>query len=143
MSDNLRQFEEGMFLRIFPSIMLPMFLAIVDQTIVASSLTSIAASFGSAERVSWVVIAYLVSATIAAPISGTLGDVFGRRRIMFVALWLFFAASILCATAVTLEMLVFSRVVQGLGGGALATCSHALIGETVPPRERGRYQGYL
>jgi MFS family permease len=90
-----------------------------------------------------VVVGYLVAATVAAPVSGTLGDVFGRRRVMIVALWLFLSASILCSVSVSLEMLVTGRIVQGLGGGALATCSHALIGETVPPRERGRYQGYL
>ena len=123
--------------------MLPMFLAIVDQTIVASALPAISASLGSPDRVSWVVIGYLVAATIAAPIAGTLGDVFGRRRVMLGALITFSVASFLCAFAESLEVLIFSRVIQGLGGGALATSSHALIGETVRPRERGRYQGYL
>src|ERR1700693_63203 len=135
--------QRSLFLRVFPSIMLPMFLAVIDQTIVATALPAIAASLGGVERVSWVVISYLVAGTVAAPVYGQLGDVFGRRRLMFVALPVFLAASLLCAFATSIEMLILGRVLQGLGGGGLMTLSQALIGETVPPRERGRYQGYL
>src|SRR6202035_4605974 len=71
------------FLAIFPSIMLPMFLAVVDQTIVATALPAIAASTGNVERASWVVVSYLIASTVAAPIYGKLGDSFGRRRLMF------------------------------------------------------------
>ena len=81
--------------------MLPMFLAVVDQTIVATALPAIAAATGNVERVSWIVVAYLVAATVAAPIYGQLGDVFGRRRIMFVALTVFMVASVLCAVVAT------------------------------------------
>src|SRR5438105_14110869 len=123
--------------------MLPMFLAVIDQTIVATALPAIAASLGGVERVSWVVIAYLVAGTVAAPVYGQLGDVFGRRRLMFIALPIFLAASLFCAFATSIEMLALARVLQGLGGGGLMTLSQALIGEAVPPRERGRYQGYL
>jgi EmrB/QacA subfamily drug resistance transporter len=135
--------QRSLFMRVFPSIMLPMFLAVIDQTIVATALPGIAASLGGVERVSWVVISYLVAGTVAAPVYGQLGDVFGRRRLMFVALAIFLAASLFCALAATIEMLTLGRVLQGLGGGGLMTLSQALIGETVPPRERGRYQGYL
>ncbi len=131
------------FLTIFPSIMLPMFLAVVDQTIVATALPAIAAGTGEVERASWVVVAYLIAATIAAPIYGRLGDSFGRRRLMFYALPLFIVASVLCAAAPTIELLTLARVLQGLGGGGLMTLSQALVGETIPPRERARYQGYL
>ena len=133
----------SLFFSVFPSIMLPMFLAVIDQTIVATALPAIAASLGGVERVSWVVISYLVAGTVAAPVYGQLGDVFGRRRLMFVALAIFVAASLFCAFATSIEMLALGRVLQGLGGGGLMTLSQALIGETVPPRERGRYQGYL
>jgi EmrB/QacA subfamily drug resistance transporter len=133
----------SVFLSIFPSIMLPMFLAVIDQTIVATALPAIAASLGGVERISWVVISYLVAGTVAAPVYGQLGDVFGRRRLIFVALAIFLAASLFCAFATSIEMLTLGRVLQGLGGGGLMTLSQALIGETVPPRERGRYQGYL
>jgi EmrB/QacA subfamily drug resistance transporter len=131
------------FLRVFPSIMLPMFLAVVDQTIVATALPAMAASLGSVDRVSWVVVAYLIAGTVAAPVYGQLGDVFGRRRLMFVALGVFIVASVLCGLAQSMEMLIAMRVLQGLGGGGLMTLSQALIGEAIPPRERGRYQGYL
>lgn len=131
------------FLTIFPSIMLPMFLAVVDQTIVATALPAIAAATGAVERVSWIVVAYLIAATIAAPIYGRLGDAFGRRNLMFGALGLFMVSSLVCAAAPTVEVLILGRVLQGLGGGGLMTLSQALIGETIPPRERARYQGYL
>src|SRR5437763_12013111 len=86
--------QRSLFLSVFPSIVLPMFLAVVDQTIVATALPAIAASLGAVERVSWVVVAYLVSITVAAPVYGQLGDQFGRRRMMFVALPIFVAASV-------------------------------------------------
>ena len=86
------------FLAVFPSIMLPMFLAVVDQTIVATALPAIAAATGEVERASWIVVGYLIATTVAAPIYGRLGDSFGRKRIMFVALTLFMVASVLCAS---------------------------------------------
>jgi EmrB/QacA subfamily drug resistance transporter len=131
------------FLAVFPSIMLPMFLAVIDQTIVATALPAIAASTGQVERVSWIVVSYLIASTVAAPVYGRLGDAFGRRRLMFVALAVFIVASLLCAIAPSVELLSAARVLQGLGGGGLMTLSQALIGEAVPPRERARYQGYL
>jgi EmrB/QacA subfamily drug resistance transporter len=133
----------SLFFAVFPSIMLPMFLAIVDQTIVATALPSIAASLGDVERISWIVIAYLIAGTVAAPVYGYYGDLYGRRKVMFVALAVFILASCLCAAAQSVPTLVLARVAQGLGGGGLMTLSQALIGETVPPRERARYQGYL
>ena len=91
----------GLFFTVFPSIMLPMFLAAVDGTIVATALPAMAASLGEVERVSWVVVAYLVAATIAAPVYGRLGDALGRRRMMFGALGLFIGASFLFALALS------------------------------------------
>ncbi len=131
------------FLTIFPSIMLPIFLAVVDQTIVATALPAIAAATGELERVSWIVVGYLIAATIAAPIYGRLGDAYGRRRLMMFALVLFMVASVLCALAPTIELLTAARVLQGVAGGGLMTLSQALIGESAPPRERARYQGYF
>jgi EmrB/QacA subfamily drug resistance transporter len=131
------------FLTVFPPIMLPMFLAVADQTIVATALPAIASSLGDIERASWVVVSYLIANTIAAPVYGRLGDTFGRRLMMFVALGIFVAGSVLCALAPSILMLTAFRAVQGFGGGGLMTLSQALIGEAIPPRERGRYQGYL
>src|SRR5258705_11843990 len=85
------------FFAIFPSIMLPMFLAVVDQTIVATALPAIAAATGEGERASWIVVSYLIAATIAAPIYGRLGDAFGPRRMMYGALAVTIVASPLCA----------------------------------------------
>ncbi|MDX2204789.1 MAG: MFS transporter [Hyphomicrobiaceae bacterium] len=123
--------------------MLPMFLAVGDQTIVATALPAIAGSLGGVERLSWIVVSYLIAITIAAPIYGQLRDIFGGQRMMFVALSVFLVASVLCAVSVSVEMLTVARVLQGLGGGGLMTLSQSLVGETVPPRERARYQGYL
>ncbi|HEY5067923.1 MAG TPA: MFS transporter [Xanthobacteraceae bacterium] len=132
-----------LFLTIFPSIMLPMFLAVADQTIVATALPTIASNLGDIQRASWVVVSYLIANTIAAPVYGRLGDTFGRRGMMIAALSIFMIGSVLCAISPNIVWLTVFRVIQGFGGGGLMTLSQALIGETVPPRERGRYQGYL
>ncbi len=131
------------FFRVFPSVMLPMFLAMSDQTIVASALPTIAAALGDVERVSWIVVAYLLAATISAPLYGYLGDSFGRRRLMFIALAMFTVGAILNSFATSMTMIAATRFIQGLGGGGLMSMSQALIGEVVPPRQRGKYQGYL
>ncbi len=133
----------ALFFTVFPSIMLPMFMAALDQTIVATALPAIAGSLGDVERVSWVVVSYLVATTIAAPVYGRLGDVLGRRRMLFTALAIFLVASLACAVAPTVLALTAARVLQGFGGGGIMTTCQALVGEVVPPRERGRYQGYL
>jgi EmrB/QacA subfamily drug resistance transporter len=132
-----------LFFTVFPSIMLPMFLAVADQTIVATALPAIASDLGEIQRASWVVVSYLIANTIAAPVYGRLGDTFGRRPMMLAALAIFMVGSVLCALSPNVEWLTAFRVVQGFGGGGLMTLSQALIGEAIPPRERGRYQGYL
>jgi EmrB/QacA subfamily drug resistance transporter len=131
------------FFRVFPGVMVAMFLAAADQTILASALPTIVSSLGGFADLSWVVVAYLIAATVAAPLYGHLGDRFGRRRMLLGALALFTAASAACAMAQTLLALVIARAVQGLGGGGLMTLAQALIGEHVPPRERGRFSGYF
>lgn len=131
------------FMRAFPAIALVIFIAAVDQTIVATALPAIAAEMGGIERASWVIVAYLVAATCAAPVFGQLGDAFGRRRLLFAGLGVFFAGCAGCALAPDLPALVGARIVQGFGGGALLTLAQALIGEAVPPRERGRYQARI
>lgn len=133
----------GVFFRMFPSIVLPMFIAVMDQTIVATALPAIAVALDDVERIAWVVVAYLVATTIAAPVYGRLGDVYGRRRMMFVALSVMILGSTACALSLSLPALIGGRALQGLGGGGLMTLSQALISESVPPRDRARYQGYL
>ncbi|KAA2211615.1 MFS transporter [Pseudoroseomonas oryzae] len=129
--------------RIFPPILLPIFLAVVDGTIVAAALPAMAGAFGEVERLSWVVASYLVASTVAAPVYGRLGDAFGRRRLLLVALVLFIAASVLCASAQDILSLTAARVLQGFGGGGLMVLSQALLGENVPRRQLGRAQGIL
>jgi EmrB/QacA subfamily drug resistance transporter len=131
------------FRQVFPGVMVAMFLAAADQTILASALPTIASHLAGFEYLSWVVVAYLLAATIAAPLYGHLGDRFGRKRMLLVALSIFTIASAGCAAAPTLLTLVIARAVQGLGGGGLMTLAQALIGEHVPPRDRGRFQGYF
>ncbi len=135
--------RRDLFLRIFPSIVIPMYLAIGDQTTLASALPSIVGSLGEAERISWIMAAYLVANTIAAPVYGYLGDVFGRRKLMFIALGLYIVAGVFCALAPNVWYLILGRLVQGFGGGGLMSLSQALVGEAVPARERGNFQGYL
>ena len=131
------------FLRVFPGVMVAMFLAAADQTILASALPTIASSLGGLADLSWVIVAYLLTATIGAPLYGHLGDRFGRRRMLLVALAIFTVASLACALAPTLLALIAARALQGLGGGGLMTLAQSLIGEHVSPRERGRFSGYF
>ena len=135
--------SRAVFFRVFPSIMLPMFMAAIDTTIVATALPNIAATLGDVERISWVVVSYLMATTIAAAVYGRLGDALGRKKLLIVSIVVFVVASVACASAPTLLLLVAARVLQGIGAGGLMTLSQALVGEAVPGRERGRYQGYL
>lgn len=128
---------------VFPSIMLPMFLAVLDQTIVAAALPAIAADLGDPAHVSWIVIAYLIAAVAVLPVYGWLGDLLGRKRLMVIGLVILLAASLACAMATSVLMLTLGRVAQGLGAGGLQAMSQALVGEVMPPRDRVRYQGFL
>lgn len=134
---------QARFRRAFPGIALTIFLSAVDQTIVATALPAIAASMGGMERTSWILVAYLVAATCAAPVFGQLGDAHGRKPLLYVALGVFAAGCLGCAVAPNLPVLVGARIVQGFGGGALLTMAQALIGEAIPPRERGQYQAWI
>jgi EmrB/QacA subfamily drug resistance transporter len=141
--DAIEPSPQYRLLHIFPSIMLPVFMAVADQTIVASALPAIVGSLGDVRSVSWVVLSYLLANTVAAPVYGRLGDVFGRRRLLLVALVVFMGASLLCALAGSMLTLIAARVLQGLGGAGLMVLAQALIGELVPARQRGTVQGYL
>src|SRR5690349_8937864 len=126
------------FRQVFPGVMVAMFLAAADQTILASALPTIATRLGGFAYVSWVVVAYLLAATIAAPLYGHLGDRFGRKRMLLVALAVFTVASAACAAAPTLAALIGARALQGPGGGrfqgyfagvfALASTSGPILG---------------
>jgi EmrB/QacA subfamily drug resistance transporter len=128
---------------IFVAIMLGMLLAALDQTIVATALPTIVANLGDAGHQSWVVTSYLLASTIVTALVGKLGDLFGRKRVFQAAVLFFIVGSVLCGLAQSMAMLVGSRALQGIGGGGITVTASALIGEVVPLRDRGRYQGIL
>ena len=131
------------FLQIFAAVMLPMFLAAVDQTLLATATPAIAADLGGLRDTTWIALAYLMAATVMVPLYGRLGDRYGRQRVLMIAVGVFALGSAACGAAQTMLQLVFARALQGLGGGGLMVMSQAMIGELVPPRERPRFQGYF
>ncbi len=128
---------------IFTGVLLGMLLAALDQTIVATALPTVVADLGGAGHQSWVVTSYLLASTIIAAIVGKLGDIFGRKTVFQAAVVFFLVGSVLCGLAGSMTMLVASRALQGIGGGAIMVTSMAVIGEVIPLRDRGRYQGAL
>src|SRR5207248_5142041 len=120
-----------------------MFMAAVDQTLLATATPAIAATLGGLRDTSWIAVGYLLASATIVPVYGRLGDLRGRRNVLLVALGVFALGSAACAAAQSLPQLVAARVLQGLGGGGLMVLSQALIGELVPPRERPRFQGYF
>ncbi|HTV36739.1 MAG TPA: MDR family MFS transporter [Xanthobacteraceae bacterium] len=121
---------------------LAMFLSALDQTIVATALPTIGHALGDFENLPWVVIAYLLTATMVAPLYGKLSDIYGRRRMMLVALGVFMAGSAVSAAASSMLVLILGRALQGFGGGGIVPLTQSIIADIVPPRERGYYQAY-
>jgi EmrB/QacA subfamily drug resistance transporter len=135
--------EHAQIRKIVFGIMLAMFLAALDQTIVATSLPTIGRSLGAVEHLSWIVTAYLLTSTAVTPLYGKLSDMYGRRAMMLLAITLFIAGSIAAALSTSMLMLILSRGLQGLGAGGLLPIAQTVIGDIVLPKERGRYQTYL
>ena len=129
--------------RIVFGIMLSMFLGALDQTIVATALPTIGRSFGAAEHLSWIVTAYLLTSTAVTPLYGKLSDMYGRRRMVLIAITIFMAGSLAAALSTNMLMLILARGVQGLGAGGLLPLAQTIVGDVVLPKERGRYQTYL
>src|SRR5436190_7440687 len=128
---------------IIMSLMLTMFLAALEQTIVATALPTLGRQFGDLSNLSWVITAYLLAATAVAPVFGTLSDIYGRRAMIIAALSLFIAGSVLCAVAPNMPILILARGLQGLGGGGIMPVVQTVISDVVSPRERGQYQAYF
>jgi EmrB/QacA subfamily drug resistance transporter len=126
---------------IFASLMLVMLLASLDQTIVSTALPTIVGEFGGLEHLSWIVTAYMLATTIATPLYGKLGDLFGRKIVLQAAILLFLLGSALCGISRSMGELIAFRALQGLGGGGLMITTMAAVGDVIPPRDRGRYQG--
>ncbi len=128
---------------ILTSLMLTMFLAALDQTIVATALPTIGRQFRDVSSLSWVITAYLLASTAVAPVFGTLSDIYGRRAMIITAMSLFISGSILCAVAPNMPVLILARGLQGLGGGGILPIVQTVIADVVTPRERGQYQAYF
>lgn len=131
------------FFRVYTAVLLPMFMAAVDQTLLAAATPVIAREFGDLQNSPWVATAYLMASATMVTVYGRLGDRHGRRQVMLVSLSVFALGALVCAMAPSLGWLIAGRVLQGLGGGGLMSLCMALIGEFVPPRQRARFQGYF
>jgi EmrB/QacA subfamily drug resistance transporter len=127
----------------FAGLLLAMLLASLDQTIVSTALPTIVGELGGIDRLSWVVTAYMLAATVTIPLWGRVSDLYGRKRLFQAAIAVFVAGSALSGAAQSLTELIAFRALQGLGAGGLMTLAMAIVADIVPPRERGRYQGYI
>ena len=130
-------------LPVFGALMLGMFLAALDQTIVATALPTIVGDLGGLNQLSWVVTAYLLASTASTPLYGKLGDMYGRKPVFLAAILIFIGGSLLSGLSESMPELIAFRAVQGIGAGGLMVSSQAIIADLVPPRERGKYMGLI
>jgi len=126
---------------IIGSLLLGMLLAALDQTIVSTALPTIVGDLGGLNHLSWVVTSYLLASTAATPLWGKLGDLYGRKVFFQAAIVIFLIGSILSGISQSMTELILFRAVQGIGGGGLMVGAQSIIGDVIPPRDRGRYQG--
>jgi EmrB/QacA subfamily drug resistance transporter len=136
-------FTIGRILAIYAGLMVTLALAALDQTIVATALPRIVGDLGGITQYSWVFTAYMLTSTVTVPLYGKLGDVYGRKNLFLFAIVMFLLGSALCGVAQSMTQLVVFRAVQGIGAGGLFPLSLAVIGNIVPPRDRGRWQGLI
>ena len=129
--------------RVLSGVLLGMFLSALDQSIVATALPAIGRALGGFADLSWVVAAYLLTSTASTPIYGKLGDLYGRRPMILIAITVFAAGSLMCGLAQDMWQLVAARALQGIGAGGLLSSSQSVIADIIAPRQRGRYQAYF
>lgn len=130
-------------LTILGGLMMGMFLAALDQTIVATAIRTIGDDLQGLSLQAWVTTAYLITSTIATPLYGKLSDIYGRKPLYLAAIVLFLIGSLLCGTATSMYQLAAYRAVQGLGGGGLMSLAITILGDLLSPRERAKYQAYF
>jgi EmrB/QacA subfamily drug resistance transporter len=128
---------------VFGALMLGMFLAALDQTIVSTALPTIVGDLGGLNHLSWVVTSYLLASTVSTPLYGKLGDMVGRKPVFLAAILIFLGGSMLAGLSQSMGELIGFRALQGIGAGGLMVGAQAIIGDIVPPRERGRYMGLI
>ena len=137
------EYTHSQIMRILMGLLMGMFLAALDQTIVSTAIRTIGDELHGLSMQAWVTTAYLITSTIATPIYGKLGDLYGRKKLFLFAITVFVIGSFACAFATSMTMLAIFRAVQGIGAGGLFTLALAIIGDIVPPRERAKYTGYF
>src|SRR5215218_9092635 len=137
------EYTHAQILTILVGLMMGMFLGALDQTVVSTSIRTIADDLNGLSMQAWVTTAYLITSTITTPIYGRLGDLYGRKKLFMFAISVFIAGSALCSLATSMYTLAVFRAVQGIGAGGLFTLVLAIIGDIVSPRERARYTGYF
>lgn len=140
-SDQAAPITHRQVLVVFSGLVLAMLLGALDSTIVSTALPTIVGELGGLAHLSWVVTAYLLAQTVVTPLYGKLGDLYGRKGLMQAAIVLFLVGSMLSGASRSMTQLIIYRAIQGLGGGGLIVTTQAIVGDIVPPRERGRYQG--
>src|SRR5205823_10610672 len=128
---------------VFAGLMLGMFLAALDQTIVSTALPTIVGDLGGLNHLSWVVTSYMLASTVSTPLYGKLGDLYGRKKLFQAAIVMFLIGSVLAGLSQNMGELIGFRAFQGLGAGGLMVGAQAIIGDVVPPAERGRYMGII
>jgi EmrB/QacA subfamily drug resistance transporter len=128
---------------IIVALMLAMLLAALDQTIVSTALPHIAIDLKGLNKLSWVVTAYLITSAVTTPLYGKISDQFGRKKIFMTAIIIFLIGSVLCGLSQNMNQLIIFRGLQGIGAGGLMSLALAVVGDIIPPRQRGRYQGYF
>ena len=137
------QFTHRQILVILFGLMTGMLLAALDQTIVSTALPTIVGDLGGLQHLSWVVTAYLLASTASTPLYGKISDLYGRKPIFRFAIIVFLIGSAMSGLSTQMWELIVARGIQGLGAGGLMSLAFAIIGDVIPPRERGRYQGYF
>lgn len=135
--------SHGEIMTVIVALMLAMLLAALDQTIVSTALPKIASDLHGLSKYSWVATAYLLTSAVATPLYGKISDMFGRKKIFQIAISIFLVGSMLCGAAHSMNQLIVFRGLQGIGAGGLMVLAMAIVGDIVPPRQRGRYQGYF
>ena len=128
---------------VFGALFLALWLAALDQTVVSTALPTMVGELGGLTYLSWVVTAYLLTGTVVGPLYGKFGDLYGRKIVLQVAITVFLVGSALCGIAQNMLQLIVFRAMEGIGGGGLIVITLAVIGDLIPPRERGRYQGFF